>query len=84
MKSVMPDFQDHAKEVGGLVQKLVKDPSRIPKYVSHQEAEFQNLLDSTEFLKKEYGCAIVIVKEQDSQESKAKQALPGKPAILVK
>jgi leucyl-tRNA synthetase len=84
MKTVMAEFKDKASEVGPLVQKIVKDPSKMPKHVSHQEAEHQNLLDASEFLKTEYGCAVEIIKEQDSTEGKAKQALPGKPAILVK
>jgi len=84
MKSVMTEFKDHAQEVASLVQKIVKDPSKIPQNIAHQEAEYQNLMDAITFLKQEFGCPVEIIKEQESTEAKAKQALPGKPAILVK
>jgi len=84
MKAVMLDFKEHASDVAPLVQKVVKDPSKLPQSVAHQEAEFQNLMDSIAFLKQEFNCPIEIIKEQESPEQKAKQALPGKPAILVK
>lgn len=83
MKSVMGEFKDKAQEASALVQKFVKDPSKIPLAAMHQEAEVQNLMDALPFLKEELRCEIHIVKEQDSQEPKAKQALPGKPAIIV-
>ncbi len=83
MKSVMGEFKDHAQEASALVQKFVKDPSKIPLASMHQEAEIQNLKDALPFLKEELKCSIEIVREQDSQEPKAKQSLPGKPAIVV-
>ena len=36
------------------------------------------------FLEAEFSCTIKITKAEDSKEAKAKQALPGKPAILLK
>ncbi|MBW2969643.1 leucine--tRNA ligase [Candidatus Woesearchaeota archaeon] len=80
MKTIMPEFP----EAGQLVQKIVKDPSKLPTQVAHQEAEYQNLIDALTFLKQEFNCPIEIIKEQESPEQKAKQAMPGKPAILVK
>ncbi len=32
---------------------------------------------------KEFNCKLEIVKEKDSKEPKAKQAMPGKPALVV-
>ena len=84
IKAVIPLAKEHAQEASQLVQKWVKDPSKLPSSIVHQEAEFQNLMDALPFLKQEFNCVIEIVKEQDSQELKAKQAMPGKPAILVK
>lgn len=85
IKAVLPLAKDKAQEASQLIQKWVKDPSKLPGSVAHQEAEYQNLLDSVAFLKAELDCRFVeVVKEQDSQEPKAKQAMPGKPAILVK
>jgi len=84
MKSVMAEFKEHAQDASALVQKIVRDPSKLPSHVTHQEAEYQNLLDAMEFLKQEFGCPVEIIKEQESAEAKTKQAMPGKPAILVR
>ncbi|VVB81442.1 Leucine--tRNA ligase [uncultured archaeon] len=83
MKVIMPEFKEHP-EAAQLVPKIVKDPGRLPAQVSHQEAEYQNLMDAIAFLKEEFNCPIEVIKEQESPEQKAKQAMPGKPAILVK
>ncbi len=84
MKTVMAEFKENAQEAAPLVQKVAKDPSKLPMQITHQEAEYQNLLDAVAFFKQEFNCNIEIIKEQESPEPKAKQALPGKPAILVK
>jgi leucyl-tRNA synthetase len=84
MKTAMAEFKEHAQEAAHLVQKAIKDPSKIPSQIAHQEAEHQNLIDAVAFFKQEFNCPIEVIKEQESPEAKAKQALPGKPAILVK
>ncbi len=84
MKAVMAEFKEHAQDAATLVQKIAKDPSKLPQQVAHQEAEYQNLVDAVAFFKQEFNCPIEVIKEQESPEQKAKQALPGKPAILVK
>jgi len=83
MKVIMPEFKEHS-EAAQLVPKIIKDPGKIPSHISHQEAEYQNLIDAVAFLKEEFNCPIEVIKEQESPEQKAKQAMPGKPAILVK
>lgn len=83
MKVIMPEFKEHP-EAAQLVPKIVKDPGRLPSQISHQEAEYQNLIDAVAFLKEEFNCPIEVIKEQESPEQKAKQAMPGKPAIIVK
>ena len=83
MKTIMAEFKQYP-EAAQLVQKIIKDPSKLPPQVTHQEAEYQNLIDAIPFFKQEFNCLIEVIKEQESQEQKAKQAMPGKPAILVK
>ena len=36
-----------------------------------------------EVIEKEFNTKVVIIKAEDSKEHKAKQAMPGKPAILA-
>ncbi|MEM4263626.1 MAG: leucine--tRNA ligase [Candidatus Woesearchaeota archaeon] len=84
IKEVMQtELKKYGQEITKIIPKIVTDPSKIPQVVMHQEAELKFLEDSLDFLKKEYGCEIQIIKEQDSKEAKAKQAMPGKAAILV-
>ena len=84
IKTVMTtDLKTKGELVSQLVQKLVKDPSKIPQIVTHQEAELEFANDSIEFFKQEFNCKVEVVKEQNSKQEKAKQAMPGKPAILV-
>jgi hypothetical protein len=69
--------------ISKMTPKLIAEPARIPPVILGQKKElaaFQALKDQ---LAKNYGCSIEIVKEQDSKEQKAKNALPGKPAIVV-
>ncbi len=77
------DLKTKGELVSQLVQKLVKDPSKIPQVVTHQESELGFTNDSINFFKQEFNCKIEVVKEQNSKHEKAKQAMPGKPAILV-
>lgn len=79
-----PEFKQKGGEVAAIVNKLVKDPSKIPAIITHQEAEYQFVLDAVQFLKQQLGCAVEVIKEQESKEAKAKTAMPGKPAILAK
>ena len=83
MGAVLPEFKDF-KEAPGIVQRLVKDPSRIPSFISREDAEFQLLNDAVDFFKKSFGCPVRVFRERDSKEPKARSALPSKPAILVK
>ncbi len=73
---------DYGKEISQLVPKLVKDRSKIPEMVLGQDTEI-NALHAKEFDIAFPKATIEVVKAEDSQEPKAKQAMPGKPAILV-
>lgn len=85
LKQVVPKFADRKKEASSIVQKLVKNPSKIPLSFASQDSDVKNLQDAEDFLKSELDCTeIRVIKELDSKEPKAKQAMPGKPAILVK
>ena len=74
-------YKPHGKKIPALVQKIVKNglPSKLPKY----EYELSMLADSKEFLSNEFGCGIEVKGADASQDPKAKNSLPGKPAIKV-
>ncbi len=78
--AMMPEF---AKEISMLVPRLIKDPSKIPLVILDQKNEFSSIKNHAEKIRDEFGCVIDLVREEDSKEEKAKNAAPGKPAILI-
>jgi leucyl-tRNA synthetase len=78
-------IKDHAKEISRLVPKLVKDATKVPEVVLDQKTELEALKKNLDVIKKEFGTEkIAVFKAEESKEVKAKQAMPGKPAILLK
>lgn len=73
----------HEKDIAPLVQKLLKNESKIPKAVLTQEKEIAAIVANKNGLADQFGCSVDILAAESSKEPKAKQALPGKPAILV-
>ncbi len=84
MKKIMAknEFKKFGKDVSVLVPKLVRDVSKIPDVILDQKTEFDALKNS-KILKESFKARITVEKAQDSQEAKAKQSMPGKPAILI-
>ncbi len=81
LKAVMQtDLKKHGQDISKMLPKII---DKIPEFVSSQKNELGFLKESKEFLEKELGLKIEIINAQDSKEQKARQALPGKPAILV-
>ncbi len=85
MKVIMAheEFRNKGK-LDKMIVSLVKNPGKLPLTILDQDTEFEALKDARDFIGKEFGCNVEIVKAEDSEEPKAKQASPGKPAILVK
>jgi leucyl-tRNA synthetase len=84
IKSLMGGpLRKHGDVISKMVPKLVQEPGRIPEHILGQKKELAAFVEMKEQLAKEYSCSVEIVKEQDTQEQKAKNALPGKPAIVI-
>jgi leucyl-tRNA synthetase len=79
IKAVM--VKEHGNDISALVPRLVKDTKKIPEVII--ENEFDILSENQQMIEKEFNCEVEIVKAEKSQEGKAKQAMPGKVAILV-
>jgi leucyl-tRNA synthetase len=75
--------QKHGAEIAKLVPRLVKDRSKIPDVVTSQDDELAALKNGKSLFAEEFGAIIDIVKAEDSKDVKAKNALPGKPAIII-
>ena len=83
IKAMTPNLKQYGKDIAKILPKYVKLGS-VPD-VADQSLESQALKHAQEFLSKRYGNAqIEIIQAEKSKEPKASQALPSKPAILVK
>jgi leucyl-tRNA synthetase len=77
------ELRQHGEMISKMTPKLIAEPARIPPVILGQKKElaaFQALKDQ---LVKDYGCSVEIVKEQESKEPKARNALPGKPSLII-
>jgi len=75
------DLDIYIKEISKLVPKLVKDETKIPKTIVDRKKEINALKNSLEDFKQEFKCDVEVIEK--SEEDKAKQAIPGKVAILI-
>ncbi|MCX6711413.1 MAG: class I tRNA ligase family protein, partial [Candidatus Woesearchaeota archaeon] len=74
----------HEQEISKIVQAFIKDPGKISNTILDQVYEFKYLQESKSMIEKEFNCVINIIKAESSNEQKSKQAMPNKPAILIK
>ncbi|MBI1969144.1 leucine--tRNA ligase [Candidatus Woesearchaeota archaeon] len=84
IKSMMQTpLKQHGQDIAKLVPRLLKDETKIPAVVLEQKLEMQAVEENKKRLIEEFACTITVFAAEQSSEAKAKQALPGKPAILV-
>ena len=77
------DVKINAKDAVKIIQNLIKDNSKIPKVLLDEKKELEAYKTAAEAIATEYKAEANIVFEKKSTDSKARQALPGKPAIIV-
>ncbi len=85
LKEIMQDskFRAYGKDIANFLPKMISS-RKIPKVDLNHDEEYVTLKEAIEFIKQEINCEIELIKAEDSLENKARQALPGKVAILVK
>ncbi len=85
LRKVLEDesLKEKGKEISKLVGAVLKDPTKLPSFVSSQEQELGVMQDAKEFLEKEFSCSVEIINADESEQAKAKAAMPGKVGILV-
>lgn len=77
-------IRKHGQEASKIIPKLVSESSKIPELLTGAKEELNGFDKMRNLLKKEFGCSINVESAEKSAEEKAKNAMPGKPAILVK
>jgi leucyl-tRNA synthetase len=83
-KILSGSLKQHGQEIMKLLPGLLRDPSKVPEMALTARGERQNIEENADSLSKEFGCPIIIEEADFSLEAKAKNAWPGKPAIVVK
>jgi leucyl-tRNA synthetase len=73
------DLKKHGQDISKLVPRLVSNQAKLPVVVSSQDKELQALKEASW----EFDAEVIITRTEESKEPKARQALPGKPAILL-
>ena len=75
------DLKKHGQEIMKILPRIV---DKLPSCVLWQDLEYDAFIEEKNDLEKEFGCAVEVIKESESTEQKAKNAMPGKPAIIVR
>ena len=84
LKKIMAtSLKSHGTEISKMVPRLANDINKIPQFDLNQSVEFGALQDVSKNYQEEFGCRIYIIAAEKTKEAKAKQAMPGKAAILV-
>ncbi|MDD2678921.1 MAG: class I tRNA ligase family protein, partial [Candidatus Nanoarchaeia archaeon] len=85
IKKAMKDekLKIHGKEAISIISAMAKDLSKLISVKISQKEEIEMLEMNKNRIEKEFSAKIEIIKAEESNEIKAKTALPGKPGILI-
>jgi len=84
LKALMAtDLKRHGQDITRIVPAVVKDPSKLPATILDEKVELGALEAAASKLSEEFGAKIEIVAAEKSKEAKARNAAPGKPAIVL-
>jgi len=81
---VEKDLKPYGQEIAKIVQAVLKNPGKLPEIIIERGKEMEAYESVKELIKMEYKAAVTIETAEKSKEQKAKQAMPGKPAIIVR
>jgi leucyl-tRNA synthetase len=82
IKTFSQKYKEHSKLIANLVPRFVKSPDKLPLTVLSQREEEEAFKACLEDLEKEFKTKFEIILEKDSKHEKARNAMPGKPAIV--
>jgi len=75
------DLKKHGQDIMKVLPKLI---DKLPEQILDQNSELEAFLAIRIDLSSQFNCDVRIIAAENSKEAKAKQASPGKPAIVVK
>ena len=77
-------YKIHSKFVVQTIKKMLNNIGKYSKDSLSASGEFQFYEDITSIVEKRYDCKVIVLLEKNSRDVKAIQALPGKPALIIK
>ncbi|MFH0869954.1 MAG: class I tRNA ligase family protein [archaeon] len=77
------DLKKHGQEITKIAPSLFKDPSKLPDVIVDQGKETEALVEAKELIEETFDADVQILHAEDSSDAKAKNAAPGKPAIIL-
>jgi len=78
------EYKIHSKFVVQTIKKVLKHIGKYSKVSLSASEEYQFFNDITSIIKKKFGCMVKVLIEENSKDKKASQALPGKPALIIR
>ena len=85
MKNLMqnPNYKKYSKLITSIVSRILKNVGKFPEYTLSSAEEYQFFNEIKPVIEKKYECKVEVIFEKESNDQKASQALPGKPAIVL-
>jgi biotin synthase-related radical SAM superfamily protein len=78
------EYKTHSKFVVQTIKKVLNNIGKYSKTPLSANEEYQVFENITSIIEKRFNCRVKVLFEGNSDEAKAIQALPGKPAIIIK
>ena len=78
-----PELRPHGKLIPPMIKRVTENPGKFAIPFDTQQAELDFCNENIEFIKSQIGIEIAFVMESESKDPKAKNALPGKPSIIL-
>ncbi|MFX1449161.1 MAG: class I tRNA ligase family protein, partial [Promethearchaeota archaeon] len=78
------EYKTHSKFVVQTIKRVLNNIGKYSKDLLSAIEEFQFFEGIVSIVEKRFDCKVAVLFEKDSREAKAIQALPGKPAIIIR
>lgn len=80
------EFKSNKSLVVKIVRDIIKKREVLPEEIPSSDQEYQVLNDANEYIKREIGCEVIVLHEEEAIKRnipRANQALPGKPGLFL-
>ena len=78
------DYKKYGEFIVKIIENVLKNRGKYMVSPLSADEEYQFFTEIKSLFEKKYLCSTIILHERDSNEKKAIQALPGRPAIILK